>query len=125
MELFVTVIIADDHMHMREIIKKIISEVKGIDRVIECEDGAAAFSSVVNEKADLVLIDLLMKGMDGFTAIKKIRDVNKEVPIIVVTQFPEKEFKEEVLKLGADLFVNKDSLLLLPKAITELLNKTN
>ncbi len=119
-----TVIIADDHIQMREIIKKIISAENSFDRIIECQEGAGAFTAAVNENPDLILMDLLMKGMDGFTAIKKIRDFNKKVPIIVVTQFQEKDFKDEVLKLGADAFVNKDSLLSLPAIITALLNKT-
>lgn len=120
-----TIIIADDHTQMREIIKKIVTGGNDFYRIIECEDGADAFTAAVNNNPDLIIMDLLMKGMDGFTAIKKIRNINKDVPIIVVTQFQERDFKEEVIKLGANAFVNKDSLLSLPGTIAALLNKTN
>ncbi|MBA4317558.1 MAG: DNA-binding response regulator, partial [Flavobacterium sp.] len=83
------VLIADDHAQMREIIRKLVLSLPEVESVIECENGEEALSISIKEQPDLILMDLLMKKMDGFTAIKKIKSAGVLSKIIVVSQISE------------------------------------
>lgn len=111
------VLIADDHAQMREIIRKLVLSLPEVESVIECENGEEALSISIKEQPDLILMDLLMKKMDGLTAIKKIKSAGVLSKIIVVSQISEKEFRDEVISIGADYFLNKENLLQLPDVI--------
>lgn len=117
------ILIADDHEHMRGIIIKMLSGLPFNIDFFECSDGLDAITAITAQNPDIVLMDLLMKKMDGFSAIKILRAAGNKAIIIVVTQFAESEFKEEVIRLGADYFLNKENLLSLPKIITDLFYK--
>lgn len=114
------ILIVDDHAQIREIIKKLVLSLPDVDSVIECMDGEEAVKIASKENPDLILMDLLMKKMDGFTAIKKIKAAGVQSKIIVVSQISEKEFKDEVLQLGAQYFLNKENLLQLPDIIRSM-----
>ncbi len=102
---------------MREIIRKLVLSFPKVETVIECENGEEALEIAIRENPDLILMDLLMKKMDGFTAIKKIKQNGIQSKIIVISQISEKEFRDEVLAIGADSFLSKENLLQLPDII--------
>lgn len=120
------ILIADDHKMIREFIVSLVQKSFLNAEITECGDGEEAVSLAQKEYYDLILMDLLMKKMDGFTAIKKIKAAGLNSKIIVVSQISEKEFKDEVLLLGAHFFLNKENLLQLPDIINHLLgNESN
>ena len=82
--------------------------------VIEAGDGEEAINKALNEKPDLILLDVMLPKMDGFTVCRKLRE-KISTPIIMITAKEEEVDKVLGLELGADDYMTK------PFGIRELL----
>jgi len=93
-------IIEDDKFLLKVIKKKLLIENY---TVIEAMDGEQGIKSVKREKPDLILLDLILPGIDGFevlTKIKKDKELSK-IPVIILSNLGEKEDINKGLKMGA------------------------
>ena len=88
-------------------------EHEGYKTAVE-SNGTRAFERIIQEKYDLVLLDLMLPGMDGMTICRKVREVS-QIPIIMLTAKDDVEDKVNGLDNGADDYLTK------PFAIQELL----
>jgi two-component system, cell cycle response regulator DivK len=77
--------------------------------VFEAENGQVAVETAAREKPDVILMDLTLPLMDGFTAAKLIRqnDALKNVPIIAITAHKEDDFRADAKASGFDAYVTK------------------
>jgi CheY-like chemotaxis protein len=77
--------------------------------VFEAENGQIAVDTAAREKPDVILMDLTLPLMDGFTATKLIRqnDALKNVPIIAITAHKEDDFRADAKASGFDAYVTK------------------
>ena len=77
--------------------------------VLEAENGQVAVETAVREKPDVILMDLTLPLMDGFTATKLIRqnDALKNIPIIAITAHKEDDFRADAKASGFDAYVTK------------------
>lgn len=75
--------------------------------VEECADGALAADLAVSARPDLVLLDVLLPGMDGFAVLKQLRRASAQLPVIMLTARGTEEDRVRGLKLGADDYVVK------------------
>jgi len=77
--------------------------------VAEAENGKTAVENANREKPDVILMDLTMPLMDGFSAAKLIRqnDQLKNVPIIAITAHHETDFRSDAKASGFDAYVTK------------------
>jgi CheY-like chemotaxis protein len=77
--------------------------------VFEAENGQVAVDTAAREHPDVILMDLTLPLMDGFTATKLIRqnDELKNVPIIAVTAHQEDDFRSDAKASGFDAYVTK------------------
>jgi two-component system, cell cycle response regulator DivK len=77
--------------------------------VFEAENGQIAVDTAAREKPDVILMDLTLPLMDGFTAAKLIRqnDALKNVPIIAITAHKEDDFRADAKASGFDAYVTK------------------
>lgn len=80
------VAIVDDHQHVRRLIRRIL-QAQGNYTLFEAEDGKSAITLIQQESPDLVILDLMMPEMDGFSVLDALRaDPNTaNIPVIVVT----------------------------------------
>ena len=76
-------------------------------RVITIPDGIMALYEFQEEKYDLIILDVMMPGMNGIEVCRKIRETNKEVPILILTALGSIEDKVLGLKSGADDYLVK------------------
>lgn len=74
--------------------------------VIEANDGAKGLTLALEEKPDLILLDIMLPKMDGFDVCKKVRE-KSDVPIIMITAREEEVDKVLGLELGADDYITK------------------
>lgn len=74
--------------------------------VVTAEDGEAALRAMEETMPNLVLLDLLMPGIDGFEVCRRIRR-SSTVPIIVLTAIGESSTRLELLSLGANDYITK------------------
>lgn len=123
MTLETVVLIVEDEKRMNDLIGAYFK--KDGFSVISAYDGAAGLNSFNHNKLDLVILDIMMPYMDGFTLCKKIRETS-EVPIIILTAKGEEEDKLFGYELGADDYVVKpfSPKVLLAKG-KALLKRTN
>ena len=90
--------------------------------VFEAEDGRSAVDMAVKESPDVILMDLTLPHMDGFSAAKLIRKKTgklQTVPIIAVTAHQETDFRSGAKASGFDAYVTKPIDM---KALKELIN---
>jgi DNA-binding NarL/FixJ family response regulator len=107
--------IVEDNVGMRNLIKNLY----GIyfDKVLECEDGSEAFDVYKQNKPNWVLMDIVMKKMDGITAAKQITNSFPEAKIVIVTDYDDKELRKKAQSAGACNYVLKEDLSVLEKII--------
>jgi len=75
--------------------------------IVECHSGAEALERAAHEPWDLVILDLTMPGLDGFTVLGALRGGGSDVPIIVLTARDAEHDRVHGLELGADDYVTK------------------
>ncbi|MBI5731550.1 MAG: response regulator transcription factor [Ignavibacteriales bacterium] len=119
------ILIVDDNERIRKLINKLLDKLNTPIDVIECADGEEAVKIYNEEKPDLILMDIIMKKLDGFSAIRRIRLISPKATIIVVSQLPEQEYRQEALDAGAVDYLNKENLILLPEMIENIFNSSN
>ncbi|MBQ3214147.1 MAG: response regulator transcription factor [Clostridia bacterium] len=74
---------------------------------VSCENGLEALIVVENQKFDLIISDIMMPKIDGFTFVEKIREKDKKTPIIFMTARDDKFSKQLGYKLGIDDYIVK------------------
>jgi DNA-binding NtrC family response regulator len=99
------ILIVDDEVSVRQSLQEWFLE-DAFD-VETAEDGAVALRKMDAGPYDIILLDLKMPGMDGITVQKRIRDVDKDACIIILTAYASVETAVEALKLGAFDYVTK------------------
>jgi len=99
------VLIAEDDPHTRDGLADILRR-EGYD-VITAADGAEALVCFSRARPDLVCLDIMMPGKDGYTVCREIRAADAEVPIIFLSAKGEEIDKVVGLELGADDFIVK------------------
>lgn len=95
------ILIIEDDKFLRElIVQKLIKEGYNIAEAIDGEEG---IKQVKEEKPDLVLLDLILPGIDGFEVLAQIKEDPKlsAIPVIILSNLGQKEDVEKGLKLGA------------------------
>ncbi|MBQ2881667.1 MAG: response regulator transcription factor [Clostridia bacterium] len=98
------ILIADDEEKIRQLIRK-YGEFDG-HKIIEAENGIEAIEKVSAESPDIVVLDIMMPEIDGFTATKEIRK-KSDIPIIMLSARGEEYDKIHGFELGIDDYVVK------------------
>ncbi len=102
-----TVLVVDDESRMRKLIKDFLKQKKF--NILEAEDGEVALK-VYNEnkeKINLILLDVMMPKLDGWSVLRQIRQENKEIPIIMLTARAEEQDELFGFELGVDEYISK------------------
>src|SRR5205823_823019 len=107
-----TILAADDDPQLLRLITRNL-QLEGYD-VMAASDGQQALEVIENNSPDLVLLDVMMPRMDGFTVCSRVREFST-VPIIIVTARGQDQDKVRGLDLGADDYLTK------PFSVDELL----
>ena len=105
----INVLLVDDHHLVRTGISKILSSVKGLKVVGECETGEEAIKFCRKNTPDIVLMDMDMPGMGGLEATKKILRFTPDVNVIALTAHTEDPFPTKVMQMGASGYLTKES----------------
>lgn len=116
------VLIIDDDESIRIILTRLVSEaVSGTDggvpdsdlttgfeyRLLEAENGADGIRIIEQEHPDVIISDLLMPGIGGLDVLRRAKEIDDGVPVIIVTAFDEMSSTIQAIQLGAFDFVSK------------------
>jgi len=104
----IAVILVDDQPLVRAGLQRILSEDEGFTVVAECGDGATAVAAIRAAAADVVVMDVPMRGMDGIEATRQIRALDGP-PVLVLTTFDDDEVLWGAIEAGAAGFVLKEA----------------
>jgi len=99
------VMVVDDSAMSRRTLRRILESANY--EVIEADDGMAALEKYFLEKPDLVMLDMLMKGMYGLEVLAKLREINKDARVVIVSADIQNSTREMAKEAGALDFINK------------------
>ena len=100
-----TILIVDDEPNYQIILAELLKD-EGYE-VFTADSGLAGLPIVYSTDLDLVLSDMKMPGMDGIGFLAKIKEFNKELPVILITAYAEVEKAVEAMRLGAFTYLAK------------------
>jgi DNA-binding NarL/FixJ family response regulator len=119
----IRILIADDHMIVREGLKRIIeSSGGGLHVVAEAASGQEAVEKGKATRPDVVLLDISMPGRGGLETAQEIKRHDPRVHVVILTVHPEDQFAVRCLKEGADGYLTKDAA---PEEIVRAIRKVH
>lgn len=106
----IRVFLVDDHPIIRHEFRRLL-ENEGSFRVTgEAGSGAETMQIMPNTEVDLAIIDISMKDMDGLELTRRLKEVDPEVQILIVSMHGESRYVKEALDAGANGYVLKDNV---------------
>jgi DNA-binding NarL/FixJ family response regulator len=105
----IKIVLVDDHRLVQEGIASILEQIEGISICGRCASGEEAIDLVRSLNPDVVLMDIVMKGMTGIEATRWIKEQNSNTKIILISTEVKKEFVSAGIKSGIDGYLPKDS----------------
>jgi NarL family two-component system response regulator LiaR len=104
----ITLLLVDDHEVVRRGVRAYLDALPEFEVLGEAESGAEAVRLAAEHVPDVVLMDLVMAGMDGVEATRRVKDVSPRSQIVVLTSYHQDEHIFPALRAGAISYVLKD-----------------
>ncbi|MFA1624344.1 response regulator [Rhizobium mongolense] len=105
-----TIIIADDHPLFRDALRQAVTGMEGQHAIVEAGDFSAARAAATDHPdADIMLLDLAMPGVSGFSGLMALRAEFASLPIVIVSATDDATTIRRALELGASGFISKSS----------------
>lgn len=104
----ISIFIADDHGIVRQGLRDYIALQEDMEVVGDAANGEQAVIRIQDHTPDVVLMDLVMPGMDGIEATRRVREMSPATRVIILTSFAEEEQVFEAIKAGASGYLMKD-----------------
>lgn len=102
------VLIVDDQNLIRDGLSSVLGFRPEVDVVGTAENGQKAVAGATKLKPDVILMDIRMPVMDGITALRKIKEQQPDIKIIMLTTFDDEEYILKSIKAGAEGYLLKD-----------------
>jgi two-component system chemotaxis response regulator CheY len=102
----VNILIVDDLAFIKIVLRDIL-EKSGFRVVGEASNGEEAISLYLDKRPDVVLMDITMPGMDGLTALKRIREIDPGARVIICSALGQQRLIVQAIQLGAKDFIVK------------------
>lgn len=119
----IQVLIYDDSEVLRESLKAMLTEEPDIDVLAMLSNAETVETDIKELKPDVVLMDIDMPDVDGVTAVKRVRKINKDLPVIMLTVFDDNEKIFSAIYAGASGYILKRyAPLEIPAAIRNVLS---
>lgn len=107
------VLIGDDHRIVREGLKQVLADAPDIQVVAEAATGPEVLTQVRALRAggglDLVLLDIALPGMDGLDALQALKLEFPDLPVLMLSTYPENQYAARCIHLGAGGYLNKSA----------------
>ena len=105
----IKLLIADDHVLIREGVKNLASKEPDLKIVGETSDPLQVLESAKKLRPDLIILDISMPGKSGLDVLKELKIFIPEINVLMMSMLPEEQFAKRVLKAGASGYITKDS----------------
>ena len=113
-------VVEDDELILDLMLQKLTKEKFNM---LVAKEGEKAFELLGAQKPDLIVLDIILPGMNGFEILEKLKSAEstKSIPVIILSNLGQQEEIERGLKLGAEKFYIKAHVI--PNDITEIINE--
>jgi two-component system invasion response regulator UvrY len=105
----IKILIADDHAIVREGLKQIVAEEKDILVAGEAENSSKLMELLEKENWSLIVLDINMPGKSGLEALKDIKQLYPDLPVLILSMFSEDQYGLRAIKAGASGYLKKVS----------------
>ena len=105
----IKILVVDDELDVCDFVKSFFTERDF--KVLTALSGEEALRAIRKENPHIVLLDMKMKGMDGLETLKRIRQVDKSMKVIMVTAVDEHSKMDVARKLGVSKYITKPLVL--------------
>lgn len=118
----IKILVVDDDKSVRYFLDLFLKK-KGYQNVQSVETGQEALDIIKKEEVNLVLLDVRLPDLNGVEVLRRIKQINEQIPVIMITAYPEEEKAKEAIKEGAYDYIVKPfdlyylELILLTKII--------
>jgi len=102
------ILLVDDEAHIRKFVGLVLKSFC-YPTIVEAGDGLAALEAFGREKPDLVLLDVNMPNLDGLQTLARLRQLDPEVNVVMLTSLTNRQTVEECVRLGALGYIRKDT----------------
>lgn len=104
------VLVIEDDVFLRDIITRMLDSHNY--HVLQAETGEEALTMLEKEEPDIILLDIILPGIDGFEVLREIKEDNhrKHIPVIIISNYGEKEHIEKGRALGAEDYIIKANI---------------
>ncbi len=106
----IKILIADDHAVVRKGLKQILVEEYPSAIIGEVADAESLLAQVMKEDWTLVICDMNMPGRSGLDALIQIKQFAPQLPVLIMSMYPEDQYALRVLKAGASGYLSKDNI---------------
>lgn len=102
------ILLVDDEAHIRKFVSLILKQI-GQPVIKEAVNGEDALAAYQADKPDMVLLDVNMPRMDGMETLRKLKQIDPDCVVIMLTSLANRESVERALELGAASYIRKDT----------------
>lgn len=99
------ILFVEDEEDTREQFEQFLTYIS--EDLIIARDGAEGLEAYREQSPDIIITDILMPNMDGLDMVREIRNVDKRVPIIVMTAFEQLDYLKRSINMGVDKYITK------------------
>lgn len=103
------ILIADDHVIVREGLKQIIAKASDITVAAEATDGRETLRKAAAKNCDVVVLDITLPDMSGLEVLRLLKNENPKLPILILSLHPEETYAVRALRAGASGYLAKES----------------
>ena len=114
------ILLADDHAVVRQGVKQILAEAFTQTTFGEAQNAHELIMLIGSERWDIVVLDLTMPGGNGLEALKQIKQDHPQLPVLILSMFPEDQYAVRTIRAGAAGYLNKESA---PEELVQAIRK--
>jgi DNA-binding NarL/FixJ family response regulator len=119
------VFIADDSKIVVDRLADLLKEVPGVQLAGRADDVPQAIRSILEMNPDVAILDLQMPGGSGLDVLRAVRGTCPALRVLICTNFPYPQYREECIAAGANFFLDKSAEFeKIPEILRELIHET-
>lgn len=117
----IRILIVDDHDIVRHGLNRIFEKIPGMKIVAEKNNGIDALHWLGQNDCDVVLLDISMPGKSGIDVLKQVHDEKPNLPILILSNYPEDQYAVRLIKCGAAGYLTKGcATAVMVKAVSDV-----
>jgi len=105
----IKVCLVDDHTIVRKGLKQLLEDTSDINVSGEAGNTSAMFSLLKNEHFDVIVLDISLPGRSGVEALKQLKEMDSDIPVLILSMHPPEQYAMRVMKAGASGYLTKES----------------